>query len=165
MQIAKDTVVSMHYRVATAEGEHVDASAPGEPLVYLHGHQGIIPGLEAALAGKAAGDKVTAEVAPAQGYGEHDPGLDLVVAIDAFPADARSHLQPGFRFRAEHPQKDGEQVIFTVAKVDGEQVFVSGNHPLAGKTLNFQVEIAAVRQATAEELSHGHVHGAGGHHH
>jgi FKBP-type peptidyl-prolyl cis-trans isomerase SlyD len=165
MQIAKDTVVSMHYRVATAEGEHVDASAPGQPLVYLHGHHGIIPGLEAALAGKAVGDKVTAEVPPAQGYGEHDPGLDLIVEAEAFPADARAHLQPGFRFRAEHPQRDGEQVIFTVAQVEDNKVYVSGNHPLAGKTLNFQVEIAAVRAATAEELAHGHVHGAGGHHH
>ncbi len=165
MQIAQNTVVSMHYRVATAEGEHVDASAPGEPLVYLHGHSGIIPGLENALTGKTAGDKVETEVAPAQGYGDYDQGLDLVVTMDAFPADARPHLQPGFRFRAEHPTKDGEQVIFTVAKVEGEQVFVSGNHPLAGKTLRFQVEIAEVRAATAEELSHGHVHGAGGHHH
>lgn len=165
MQIAKDTVVSMHYRVATSEGEHVDASLPGQPLVYLHGHGQIIPGLEAALIGKTAGDKVQTEVAPAQGYGEHDGGLDLVVAKDAFPADAQAHLEPGFRFRAEHPSKEGTTVIFTVHKVDGDEVFVSGNHPLAGKTLAFDVEIAEVRAATTEEIHHGHAHGAGGHQH
>jgi FKBP-type peptidyl-prolyl cis-trans isomerase SlyD len=165
MQIAKNTVVSMHYKVATAEGEHIDASTPEQPLVFIAGAGNIIPGLDKAIAGKQAGDKVEAVIPPAEAYGEHDSELDLVVAKGAFPKDAHKHLAPGFRFRADHPKQEGAVTMFTVHKIEGEEVFVSGNHELAGKTLNFQVEIVSVRAASAEELAHGHVHGEGGHHH
>jgi len=166
MIIATNTVVSMHYRVATAEGQHVDNSSPGEPLAFLVGHGQIIPGLEKALMGKRVGDKVEVEVPPADGYGEIDPDLDIKVLKSQFPKEVSAkHLVPGFQFRAEHPTKDGEQVIFTVHAVEGDDVFVSGNHELAGETLQFQVEIAEVREASQEEIAHGHAHGPHGHHH
>ena len=98
-------------------------------------------------------------------YAAYDPKLDLEVPSELFPADARKHLQPGFRFVAEHPEKEGEQVMFTVHQVVGDKVRVSGNHPLAGQTLLFNVEIVSVRAATKDELDHGHAHGPGGHHH
>jgi FKBP-type peptidyl-prolyl cis-trans isomerase SlyD len=165
MQIAAKTVVAIHYRVATADGELVDQSEGGDPLTYLHGVGQIVPGLESALVGKAVGDKVNATVSPEQGYGVADPELDMAVPLDAFPADARKKLAPGFRFMAEHPTKAGEETMFTVHKIENGQALVSGNHPLAGQTLCFQVEIVSVRAATAEESAHGHAHGPGGHHH
>lgn len=165
MQIAKNTVVSFHYHVATAEGETVDQSKGGEPLTYLHGTSQIIPGLEDALLGKKKGDHVEATVAPERGYGAYDKELDLSLPMEAFPDEARKELQPGFRFMAEHPHKEGDQVMFTVHAVQGEQVMISGNHPLAGQTLLFKVDIVDVRAASPEELAHGHAHGPGGHHH
>jgi FKBP-type peptidyl-prolyl cis-trans isomerase SlyD len=165
MLIAKNTVVSFHYQVATAEGETVDQSKEGEPLTYLHGTAQIIPGLEDALLGKNPGDHVEATVPPERGYGPYDKQLDLALPMEAFPDEARKDLQPGFRFMAEHPHKEDEQVMFTVHAVQGDQVMISGNHPLAGQTLLFKVDVVEVRAATAEELSHGHAHGPGGHHH
>jgi FKBP-type peptidyl-prolyl cis-trans isomerase SlyD len=165
MQIGPDTIVSMHYQVATAEGEQVDRSQEGQPLVYLHGHGQILPGLEAALVGHAVGEKVEAQLPPATAYGDYDQDLDIRVSKDAFPADVQSKLEPGFQFMAQHPGKEGENLLYTVHGVENDEVLVSGNHPLAGKTLHFQVEIVEVRTASAEELTHGHAHGAGGHHH
>ncbi len=165
MQIALNTVVSFNYRVATSEGEQVDESAPGQPLTYLHGHGQIVPGLEKALIGKVAGAVVDVEVTPEDGYGAYDTSLDLQVERGLFPADVHPRLKQGFQFHAEHPTAPGQNVMFTVHNVEGDNVFVSGNHPLAGKTLLFHVEIVEVRAATADELSHGHAHGPGGHHH
>ena len=165
MLIAKNSVVSFQYHVATAEGETVDQSRDGEPLTYLHGTSQIIPGLEDALQGKKKGDHVEATVPPERGYGVYDGQLDLSLPMEAFPDEARKELEPGFRFMAEHPTKEGEQVMFTVHAVQGEQVMISGNHPLAGKTLLFKVDVVDVRPATADELAHGHAHGPGGHHH
>ncbi|MBA3938770.1 MAG: peptidylprolyl isomerase [Planctomycetes bacterium] len=165
MDIAKNAVVSFTYQVATAEGEEVDRSEAGHPLVYLHGHGQIISGLEAALIGHKAGDKVKATIAPEQAYGAHEPELDLQVPVEVFPEAARAQVKPGFRFKAEHPTLQGSEVVFTVHQVKEGQAYVSGNHPLAGKTLQFNVEIIEVRQPTADELSHGHAHGPGGHHH
>lgn len=165
MQIAKNTVVSFHYHVATAEGETVDQSREGEPLAYLHGSAQIVPGLEEALDGRKAGDHVETTVPPEKAYGAYDKQLDLRLPLEAFPEEARKEVQPGFRFIAEHPQKDGEQVMFTVHGMQGTDVLVSGNHPLAGQTLLFKIDVVEVRAASAEELAHGHVHGPGGHHH
>jgi FKBP-type peptidyl-prolyl cis-trans isomerase SlyD len=165
MKIANDSVVSFHYKVGTAEGEAVDQSEEGEPLVYLHGSGQIVPGLEQALLGHVAGDHVEATVPPESGYGVHDPRLDLKVPKKAFPDAARSQLAPGFQFVAAHPFDDEQDVMFTVLDVLPDGVVVTGNHPLAGKTLVFKVDVVSVRAATAEELSHGHVHGEGGHHH
>ena len=165
MDIVKNAVVSMNYKVGTAAGEHVDASKPGEPLVFMSGHGQIIPGLEAALHGKKAGDKLSIDVAAKDAYGEIDDELDIKVTKSMFPKDAQKNLAEGFQFRAEHPTKEGAEVIFTIHGVEGDDVFVSGNHPLAGENLHFEVEIVSVRAATHEELDHGHAHGPGGHHH
>ena len=165
MEIGKNAIVSMHYRVATAEGEHVDQSEDGHPMVYLHGHGQIIPGLESALAGKTVGDKVEAEIKPADAYGDYDRALDMKVPRSLFPNDVQKKVKAGFQFMAEHPTKKEENVLYTVHRLEGDDVLVSGNHPLAGQTLSFKVEIVDVRPATQEELEHGHAHGEGGHHH
>ena len=165
MQIAANSVVAFHYTVATAEGEHVDKSEQGQPLVYMHGHGQIVPGLEAVMLGKKAGEKFTALVKAEDAYGVAEEGLDLQVPLEVFPAGVRPQIKPGFQFKAEHPTQAGRDVVFTVHQIEKDNAFVSGNHPLAGKALNFQVEIAEVRAATNDELSHGHAHGPGGHHH
>ncbi len=131
----------------------------------MHGTGQIIGGLEKALVGKNEGDKVDVTVSPEEGYGQQEAGLDLEVPMSAFPKDARKQIQPGFRFMADHPTESGRQVPFTVHEIEGETVRVSGNHPLAGQTLAFKVEILTIRPASKEEIAHGHVHGAGGHHH
>jgi FKBP-type peptidyl-prolyl cis-trans isomerase SlyD len=165
MDIAKNAVVSFHYQVATLDGETVDRSEEGQPMVYLHGTSQIIPGLEEALAGRHAGEHVEAKVPPEKGYGIYDPELDLKLPLAAFPAGAKPQLEPGFRFMAEHPNKEGQEVMFTIHAIEGDDALVSGNHPLAGETLLFKVDVVAVRAATSEELHHGHAHGPGGHHH
>ena len=163
--ITKNSVVSMHYKVATAAGEHVDASQPGEPLVWLCGQGQIVPGLESALIGKKKGDKASVDVPAKEGYGNVDPELDIKVLRSQFPPNVQKQLKEGFQFRAEHPTKADQDVIFTIHAVEGDDVFVSGNHPLAGEDLHFEIEIADVREATKDELAHGHAHGPGGHHH
>ncbi len=130
------------------------------PLSYLHGKGNIIPGLEQALAGKAAGDKLDVTVAPEQGYGVRDERLVQIVPRAKFGEVAG--LAPGMQVRATSQQ--GPRIV-TVVSVDRDFVTVDGNHPLAGRTLHFSVEVAEVRKATHEEVSHGHVHGPGGHHH
>ena len=162
---AADCIVAFHYKVATAEGEHIDASQQGEPLLALIGHGNIIPGLERQLVGKRAGDRFTATIPPGEAYGEHDPRLDLDVPRSNFPANVRAKLQPGMRFTAPHPGDDSAEAMFTIIAVGDATVRVSGNHELAGKTLVFSIEVAEVRPASAEELAHGHAHGPGGHHH
>jgi FKBP-type peptidyl-prolyl cis-trans isomerase SlyD len=165
MQIANGTVVAIHYKVATAEGEHVDASQPGEPMSFLCGSGQIIIGLEEALMGKGAGDAIAVDVPAARAYGTRDPELDLAVPLTAFPEDARAQIREGMQFQAEHPTKAGEVAVFTVHGRRGEEVLVSGNHPLADKDLHFEVTIDSVRAPTKDELAHGHAHGPGGHHH
>lgn len=165
MQIAKGAVAAIHYRVATADGEHVDASQPGEPLVFLCGTGQIIPGLEDALIGRAAGESLAVDVAADRAYGRRDPDLDLAVPVEAFPEDARADLRAGLQFHAAHPAKQGETVVFTVLGRQGDRVMISGNHPLADKDLHFEITIDSVRAATRDEIAHGHAHGPGGHHH
>jgi FKBP-type peptidyl-prolyl cis-trans isomerase SlyD len=165
MQAAAGTVVSMNYAVRTEDGSEVDRSAPGQPLEYLHGHGNIIPGLERQIAGKAAGAKFAADIAPADAYGDLDMELFIALPKEVFPEEVRGRLQPGMRFQAEHPQKPGQAVVYTVCEVSDDEVKVDGNHPLAGKKLQFEIEIVGVRAATADEQAHGHVHGAHGHHH
>ena len=161
MKITKDSVVSVDYRLHLGDGEVVDESEPGEPLVYLHGHGETVPGLENALEGKAAGDKLQVKVSPAEGYGEYDPeGVEEVPRED-FPADLE--LQAGGIVSAT--DDEGDEVDFLVKEVRDKTVLVDFNHPLAGKTLHFDVTVREVRAATREELTHGHVHGAGGHDH
>ena len=165
MQIAKGTVASIHYKVATADGEHVDASKPGEPMPFLCGTGQIISGLEDALMGKRAGDAVSVEIPPERAYGVRDPDLDMAVPIAAFPEDVRGRLRAGMQFQAPHPSRNDEVIAFTIHGLRGEDVLVSGNHPLADKTLHFEVTIDSVRAATREEAEHGHAHGPHGHAH
>jgi FKBP-type peptidyl-prolyl cis-trans isomerase SlyD len=160
MQIAESRVVYIHYTLTNERGEVLDSSRDAEPLAYLHGAGNIIKGLEKALEGKQAGDKLQVKVAPEDGYGIRDERLVQQVPKRAFQGvrDIRTGMQ--FQARGEHGP-----VQVRVTNVIGDMVTVDGNHALAGETLNFDVEITEVRAATGEEMSHGHVHGAGGHHH
>lgn len=160
MQIAKNRVVSFHYTLRDDQGNLLDASGARGPLSYLHGKNSIIPGLEQALEGKAAGDKVEVTVPPEQGYGVRSESLVQIVPRAKFTEGAE--ITPGMQMRATGAQ--GARIV-TVLRVERDFVTVDANHPLAGRTLHFSVEIAEVRKATHEEIAHGHVHGAGGHHH
>ncbi len=160
MQISKNSVVTFHYKLSKDGGELVEDSFEAEPLVYLHGHGSLIMGMEKALEGKKIGDSFSVLIQPEEGYGERHEGLIQEVPRASFEGVA--DVAEGMRFRAatEH----GE-VPVVVTAVTEEKVVVDGNHPLAGATLDFTVEIKEVREASAEEIEHGHVHGAGGHHH
>lgn len=160
MQIADKTVVSLDYTLKDDQGNTLDSSSNGE-FVYLHGAQNIIPGLENALTGKSSGDEISVSVSPEEGYGERNEVMIQTVPRDMFEADQA--IEPGMQFHAESPE--GDMITVTVTGVDEEGVTVDGNHPLAGLNLNFDVKIVEVRQATEEELAHGHVHGPGGHQH
>jgi FKBP-type peptidyl-prolyl cis-trans isomerase SlyD len=160
VKIAQEKVVSIHYTLKNAEGSVLDSSSGSDPLAYLHGAGNIIPGLESAREGKEAGEKLAVTVEPGQGYGDRDERLVQDVPRAAFK-DVQE-LAPGMQFQAQGPQ--GTRLV-VVTQVAEETVTVDANHPLAGQTLHFEVEVAEVRDATAEELEHGHVHGPGGHHH
>ena len=159
MQIANDKVVSFDYTLTNDAGDVIDSSQGGEPLVYLHGGQNIIPGLECALEGKVSGDALTVKIEPADGYGEYNETLTQVVPASMF--QGVESIEAGMQFQAE--TSDGMQVV-RIASVDGDDVTIDGNHPLAGERLNFDVNVMEVRDASAEELEHGHVHGEGGCH-
>jgi FKBP-type peptidyl-prolyl cis-trans isomerase SlyD len=161
MQVAAGKVVALIYSLKNSEGEILDEASGDEPFTYLHGAQQIVPGLESALEGSRVGDKKSVRVEPADGYGEVNPELKLVVNRSQFPAGAK--LEQGMQFETQTP--DGHGILFTVESVQGEKVHIDGNHPLAGETLHFDVEILQVRNATSEEVEHGHVHGEGGHLH
>lgn len=160
MSITKDSVASFHYTLKDDDGNTIDASAGQEPLPYLHGAGNIVPGLERELEGKVVGDKLSVVVKPIDGYGERNETLiqELPKAMFAGVED----IQAGMDFHAE--TDDGQQMV-TVTKVEGDTVTIDGNHPLAGQNLHFDVEVTDIRDASAEELEHGHVHGPGGHQH
>lgn len=158
--IAAEKVVTMNYLLTNAEGEILDRSTEADPFIYLHGGSQILPNLEAELEGLAVGDKKTVTLTPEKGYGEVDPKLRLSVQRSMFPKDVE--LKEGMQFSA--PTDEGD-VIFTIQSVQGENIMIDGNHPLAGQTLTFKIEVVAVRDATKEELEHGHAHGEDGHHH
>ena len=157
--IANNHVVSFHYTLTNAEGEQLDKSQ-GEPLVYLQGAGNIIPGLEKALLGKTTGDKFTITIPAAEAYGEYN--TDLVQEVPAQMFQGIENIEVGMQFQAQ--TDDGVQIV-TVKAIEGDNIIVDANFPLAGQDLTFDVEIAEVRDASAEEIEHGHVHGAGGHHH
>lgn len=160
MAIKQDSVVSIHYTLKDDAGEVIDTSASGDPLTYLHGHGNLIPGLERELEGKSTGDKLNVTVGPADGYGEYDDRLIQDVPRRAMRGISNVEVGMPLHVQTEH----GTRMV-TVTRVLGDMVTIDGNHPLAGKNLNFEVEVTGVRDATSEELSHGHVHGPGGHHH
>lgn len=157
--IEKDKVVSINYHLTNNDGEVLDSSQGKEPLLYLHGNGNIIPGLENALDGKVPGDKLDVLVEPGEGYGEVDEALLQQVLKEAFPADHQVEVGQTFTAQGQNGPFQVE-----VTKVEEETVTVDANHPLAGVTLNFAVEVLEVRDATEQELAHGHVH-AGGHDH
>ncbi|AMD01746.1 peptidylprolyl isomerase [Halomonas sp. M5N1S17] len=157
MQIAQNSVVAFHYTLTNDAGEVLDSSEGREPLTYLHGAGNIIPGLEKGLEGRESGEKLNVTVAPEEGYGEVQPQLVQEVPRDAF--QGVEAVEPGMQFQA---QTQGGPLMVTVTKIEGDTVTVDGNHPLAGQKLNFDVEIADVREASQEEIEHGHVHGEGG---
>jgi len=165
MQIGKDSVVTIHYHLTGDSGEVLDSSRDGDPLAYLHGHGSIVPGLEHALEGKAVGELVETTVPPEEAYGEHDPELDLAVPVASFPDEVQGQLQAGLQFRGPHPSDERRETLYQIMDVQDERVLVTGNHPLAGKQLHFEVEVVDVREATDDELAHGHVHGDQCHHH
>lgn len=160
MQIATNCVAYIHYTLTDEQGAVLDSSSGGEPMPYLHGAGNIIPGLEKALEGRQAGEKVDVTVPPAEGYGVRDEKLVQQVPRRAF--QGVKDVKPGMRFHA-NTGEGATQV--TVTQVQGDMVTIDGNHALAGVTLKFAVEVTKVREATAEELMHGHVHGPGGHQH
>lgn len=160
MQIANDKVVTIHYTLTNDEGDLLDSSKDQDPLAYLHGSGNIIPGLENALTGRSIGDTFNIEVAPEDGYGVRDNEMVQSVPRSAF--EGVDNIEPGMQFQAQSP--DGIQLV-TVIDLDGDEIILDGNHPMAGFTLHFDVEVINIREATQEELDHGHVHGAGGHHH
>ena len=161
MVVAQDKVVSFHYTLTNDAGEVLDSSSGGDPLAYLHGQGNIVAGLEKALAGRQAGDKLRVRVEATDGYGVRDAALVKRVPRRSF--GSVGDIKPGMQFQAQLER--GQTRVVTVTAVKGDMVTIDGNHPLAGQDLNFDVEITEVRDATAEELAHGHVHGAGGHHH
>lgn len=158
MLIQDKSVVAIHYRLTDSEGTQIDASQPDQPLVYMHGTQSIIPGLENALTGKSAGDRLQVTVSPEEAYGETNP--DLVQSVPRSAFEGIDEIEPGMQFTAQ--SAEGPSHVVTVREVGDEEVTIDGNHPLAGVELHFDVEVDTVREATAEELEHGHVHGDGG---
>jgi len=159
MKIVKDKVVSIHYTLKNDAGSIVDSSEQAEPLVYLHGAQNIIPGLESALEGKVADDTLEVSIDAIDAYGEYKKELTEVVPSSMF--EGVENIEVGMEFQAE--TEAGMQVI-RIAAVDGDEITIDGNHPLAGERLHFDVSIAEVRDASSDELEHGHVHSAGCHH-
>ncbi len=160
-QITDGKVVAIHYTLTLANGEQVDSSVGGEPLLYLHGQGNIVPGLERQLTTRAVGDKLMATVAAKDGYGERQADGQKRVPRSAFPKGAP--LKQGMSFGVQND--DGEVVPVWIDSVEKDEVVLDFNHPLAGEVLHFQVEVVSIRAATKEEMSHGHPHGPGGHHH
>jgi FKBP-type peptidyl-prolyl cis-trans isomerase SlyD len=155
MQISNDLVGSIHYTLKNAEGEVLDSSEGQEPLEYVHGKSNIVIGLEKQLEGKSVGEKLSVVVSPEEGYGEFDPSLiqDLPKTMFA----GVETIEVGMEFHSQTPE--GDMQIIAVKAVEGDTITVDGNHPMAGQTLHFDIEITGVRAATADELEHGHVHG------
>jgi len=161
MQISADKVVYFHYTLRNDAGEVLDSSDGMDPLPYIHGHANIVPGLEKELEGLSVGDKKSVKVPPEEGYGERQEDATQEVPFDEFPEEIPR--EEGLQIFAESP--DGQHFPLWITEVKENSVVLDANHPLAGETLHFDVEIVEVRAADEEELAHGHVHGPGGHEH
>ena len=159
MQVAKNTVVTLSYRVTDPDGNLIDDGH--NPLVYLHGgYDGIFARIEEALQGRAVGDRLEVKLQPEEAFGDYDAELVRVESLSLFPEG----IQVGMQF--ERATDDGDdEMVYTITEIEGDKVVVDGNHPLAGTALVFDCTVAEVRPATEEELTHGHVHGPEGHHH
>lgn len=154
MKVENNCVVAIHYTLTGEDGQTLDSSEGREPLSYLHGHNGIIPGLENELTGKGQGDSLKVVVQPEEGYGEFNPQLLQQVPREAF--QGVESIEAGMQFQAQG--EDGQVQMVVVREVSEEAVMVDANHPLAGQVLNFDVTIESVREASAEEIEHGHAH-------
>ncbi|HFD32854.1 MAG TPA: peptidylprolyl isomerase [Gammaproteobacteria bacterium] len=162
MQIEDNKVVVIDYTLTNDSGETIDSSAGGDPLAFIFGTGHIIPGLEKALSGKTTGDKITTRIPPEEGYGKRMEELTQVVPREMF--EGVDQIEVGMQFHAQN--ESGHTHVITVTEINGDQLTVDGNHALADMHLNFDVEVVEVRDATPEELDHGHVHeGPGGHQH
>ncbi|MVM32768.1 peptidylprolyl isomerase [Spirosoma sp. HMF4905] len=155
MNITKNKVAAIHYTLRDSSGNILDSSQGSDPLYYLHGANNLIPGMEEGLEGHAKGDHLQLDVSPEKGYGKRDPQLVEAVPRRAFGGQ---ELEVGMQFETN----DGQ--VVTITAVGPDTVTVDANHPLADQNLYFDVEVLDVRDATADELAHGHVHGPGGHH-
>jgi len=160
MQIAKNKVVSIDYTLKNDDGQILDSSEGREPLNFIHGNGHLIPGLEEALEGKTKGEKLNVSIPPEKGYGLRSD--EMIHAVDRSNFEKDASIEVGMQFQAQMDQ--GMQML-TVVKVEDDKITLDGNHPLADQTLNFDVDVKDVREASAEELEHGHVHGPGGHNH
>jgi FKBP-type peptidyl-prolyl cis-trans isomerase SlyD len=158
MKIAKDTVVTMHYKVVNAQGQLLDKAQ--EPTSYLHGgYDNTLPKIEEALDGQEVGFATTLNLSAADAFGERDEGLVQTIAKKDFPPG----VKVGGQLRGRTP--DGQEQVFRVVKIKGDQVLLDGNHPWAGQNLSLSLKVLEVRAASAEEVTHRHAHGAHGHHH
>lgn len=160
MQITKEKVVAIHYTLRNSANEVLDSSEGKDPLYYLHGFGNLIPGMEEGLEGKSKGDKLDLKISPEKGYGLRDDAAVQQVPKSAFGG---ADVNIGMQFQAAG--EGNEAIVVTVVAVDNDNVTVDANHPLAGEELNFKVEVMEVREATQDEIAHGHVHGPNGHHH
>ena len=160
MKIETNKVVTIDYTLKNAAGQIIDSSEGDEPLAYLHGNGNLVPGLEKALEGLSAGDAIQVVVPPAEGYGERDEAKVGEAPLSAF--EDVGEIKPGMQFEAEGPE--GSEMV-TVISVADDVITLDGNHPLAGETLHFDVTVREIREATEEELEHGHAHGPEGHGH
>lgn len=162
MKIAKNTVVTLHYKLSDAQGNLIEESR--EPMVYLHGgYENTLPKIEEALEGMVAGFETTIQVEPEDAFGEYDPNLIKIEPRNRLPEP----LEIGMQFEGTPEEAEGgeESLIFTVTDIADDKVVLDGNHPLAGMALRFTLNVAEVRAATEEEVEHEHVHGEHGHHH
>jgi FKBP-type peptidyl-prolyl cis-trans isomerase SlyD len=161
MQIVKDTVVVLSYRLSTMQGELLEEAPASQPVAYLHGgYDGIFPKVEATLEGMASGAEADVVLEPEEAFGEYDAELVRIEELDRFPPG----VEAGMQF--EGTSEDGHHhLLYTVTDVADGKVVVDGNHPLAGQSLRVQCRVEGVRAATPEEIAHGHVHGPEGHHH
>lgn len=161
MTIAENKVVTLEFTVKNAEtGDLIESSQGSEPLVYLHGFNNLVPGLETELVGKTVGESYDVTVSPEEGYGVRDESLVQQVPREAF--QGIENIDVGMAFTADGPQGP---VVVEVTAIEGDTITIDANHPLASIPLAFSGEIKDIRDASAEELEHGHVHGPGGHHH
>lgn len=160
MQIADNTAVSIHYTLTNDEGDVIDSSLGNEPLVYLHGNGNIISGLEKALHGKTAGEQFSVRIEAEDAYGDFMEERVQVIPREMF--EGVEVLEVGMQFQADVSSGPG---IVTIVEIDGDDITIDGNHPLAGVPLTFDVEVIEIRPASAEEIAHGHIHGPDGDHH
>jgi FKBP-type peptidyl-prolyl cis-trans isomerase SlyD len=160
VEIVADRVVTIHYTLKDDRGAVLDSSAGGEPLAYIQGHGNLVAGLEKALEGNQEGKTLSVVIPPEDGYGKRDAAL--IQHVPKRSLQGSGEIKKGMQFQAG--TGDGVR-MFTVTAVVGDMITLDGNHPLADKTLHFDVQVVSVRAATTQELEHGHVHGAGGHHH